>query len=118
MIVFLLAVSLTVVVHELGHILAIIIINSKEKRKLLQFKIQVNIKYFYVIHDKYSNPFYNLMVAIAGPVAPVLLAILFVNLGRGNFITVFLLTSLFNLLFMHPSLPDGKNIIRSIKEMG
>ncbi|WP_181347013.1 hypothetical protein [Thalassobacillus sp. CUG 92003] len=118
MIPFILAVLLTAIVHELGHMLAIMAINLKEQRYIFQFKMELNIKYLYVIHKKYPNPLSNLIVALAGPLAPVGLAILLINTGGDNFSTIFLLTALFNLLFMHPSLPDGKNIIQSLEEMG
>ncbi|RAS90836.1 hypothetical protein A3863_07575 (plasmid) [Priestia endophytica] len=117
MIEFFLAVFLTVTLHELGHIFFIIIFNYTEGRDLFNFKVEFNFKYFYVVNERYSNPIKNLIVSLSGSLFPVLLSILLINVMNSNFVNIVFLTSLFNLLFLHPRLPDGQNILNSLEEM-
>ncbi|MFS0647584.1 hypothetical protein [Siminovitchia sp. 179-K 8D1 HS] len=117
MITVFLAVILTIILHEMGHIISIIIFNSTEGRKLCDFRIQIGIKYIFVSHKKFNKPFKNFIVAISGSVFPILAAVFLTRMFNTQLTSIMLLLAIGNLLFLHPVFPDGKNALHSLKEM-
>ena len=117
MITFILAIILTIILHELGHIICIMIFNGTEGRKLFDFHIRMNFKYIYVSHMKFNKPYKNFIVAISGSAFPLVVAVLLTSMFQFQFTSIMLLLAILNLLFLHPVFPDGKNVLNSMKEM-
>ncbi|PXW85252.1 hypothetical protein DFR56_11118 [Pseudogracilibacillus auburnensis] len=117
MMAFILAMILTFVLHELGHIICIMIFNVTEGRRIYDFRIKIGLKHIYVTHIKYKKPFKNLIVAISGSAFPLLIAIVITGMFTSQFTSLMFLLAILNLLFLHPMFPDGKNALSSMKEM-
>lgn len=117
MITIVLALFLTVVLHELGHVVCIMIFNVTEGRRINDFSIHITYKYIFVSHIKFEKSYKNLIVALAGAVFPLLLAFLLASMFTHQFISILLLLTILNLMFLHPIFPDGKNVLSCIKEM-
>lgn len=64
-----------VLIHELGHMLMIMVCNKVEKRPLFDFVVTIDWKHVAIIHETFARPSFNLMVALAGPLFPVLCSI-------------------------------------------
>ncbi|MFD2922269.1 hypothetical protein [Halobacillus naozhouensis] len=118
MIDFLLALALVFIMHELGHVLAIMILNGTENIPFYHLGFEWSFKYFYVIHEKFEAPFKNLVVAVSGSLFPIALSIALLLTFDNQFSNIFTLLSFANLIMLHPNLPDGKNIISSLNEWG
>ncbi|OQR53436.1 hypothetical protein CDB3_29815 [Bacillus sp. CDB3] len=117
MIYCILASILVVVIHELGHILGIMIFNLSEHRKFNEYTIEISSKYFYVVHKEFNQPYKNFLVAIAGSLLPIIVASTLTIFFNTQFVSIFFLFSLLNIIFLHPKLPDGQNVIKLLKEM-
>jgi hypothetical protein len=118
MISVILALSFVVVLHELGHIIMIIVFNATENRRFFDFYIRINMENLYVAHVKFDKPYKNLVVSISGSLFPLFVTSLMSSIYNNQFLSISFIFSIANLLFLHPSFPDGKNALDSIKEMG
>ncbi|WP_018930524.1 metalloprotease family protein [Gracilibacillus lacisalsi] len=112
-----LATLLVLIVHEVGHIIPIMLFNILEGKPFYYFGIEINFKYFYVTHEKFDHNIRNLIVAISGCLFPIFVAILMFNIIDTAFTSLFILLAFGNLIMLHPNLPDGKNIINILTEM-
>ncbi|RDW20779.1 hypothetical protein [Oceanobacillus chungangensis] len=117
MVILISATLLVLIVHEIGHIIPIIVFNVLEKRPFYYFSIEINAKYFYVNHEKFDKHYKNLIVAICGSLFPILVSVIVVTIIDNQFTNLVTLLSFGNLLMLHPKLPDGRNIINILKEM-
>ncbi|MFA3773655.1 hypothetical protein [Bacillus safensis] len=106
-----------VLIHELGHMLMIMVCNKIEKRPLFDFVITIDWKHVAVVHEKFVRPSFNMMVALAGPLFPVLCSIVLFMICKHPVSHQLLFFSLLNTVMLHPACPDGKNITASLKEM-
>ncbi|MCY7675678.1 zinc metalloprotease [Bacillus safensis] len=106
-----------VVIHELGHMLMIMLCNKIEKRPLFDFVITIDWKHVAVVHETFARPSFNMMVALAGPLFPVLCSIVLFMIWKHPVSHQLLFFSLLNTVMLHPACPDGKNITASLKEM-
>ncbi len=105
-------------IHELGHILGIMVFNVSEHRKINDFKIEMNLRCFYVVNKKFDKSYKNFIVAIAGSLLPIVISIMLTVFWNTQFVSIFFLFSLLNIIFLHPKFPDGQNVTKSLKEMG
>ncbi|EDW22581.1 hypothetical protein FO510_03370 [Bacillus pumilus] len=106
-----------VLIHELGHMLMIMVCNKVEKRPLFDFVVTIDWKHVAIIHETFARPSFNLMVALAGPLFPVLCSIVLLLTWKHSVSHQLLFFSLLNTVMLHPACPDGKNITVSLKEM-
>ncbi|MDI0273830.1 metalloprotease family protein [Bacillus safensis] len=106
-----------VVIHELGHMLMVMLCNKIEKRPLFDFVITIDWKHVAVVHETFARPSFNMMVALAGPLFPVLCSIVLFMIWKHPVSHQLLFFSLLNMVMLHPACPDGKNITASLKEM-
>ncbi|KML11154.1 membrane protein [Bacillus safensis] len=106
-----------VVIHELGHMLMVMLCNKIEKRPLFDFVITIDWKHVAVVHETFARPNFNMMVALAGPLFPVLCSIVLFMIWKHPVSHQLLFFSLLNTVMLHPACPDGKNITASLKEM-
>lgn len=118
MIDFLAALILVFIMHELGHIIAIMAFNVTEDKPFYHLGFELNFKHFYVLHEKFEVPYKNLIVALCGSLFPIFLSIIFIIATDNQFTNIFALLSFANIIMLHPSLPDGKNVIHTMKEWG
>ncbi|WP_144494122.1 hypothetical protein [Bacillus sp. WP8] len=106
-----------VLIHELGHMLMVMVCNKIEKRPLFDFVITIDWKHVAVVHEKFVRQSFNMMVALAGPLFPVLCSIVLFMIWKHPVSHQLLFFSLLNTVMLHPACPDGKNITASLKEM-
>ncbi|MBG9816315.1 MULTISPECIES: metalloprotease family protein [Bacillus] len=106
-----------VVIHELGHMLMVMLCNKIEKRPPFDFVITIDWKHVAVVHETFARPSFNMMVALAGPLFPVLCSIVLFMIWKHPVSHQLLFFSLLNTVMLHPACPDGKNITASLKEM-
>lgn len=106
-----------VVIHELGHMLMVMLCNKIEKRPIFDFVITIDWKHVAVVHETFARPSFNMMVALAGPLFPVLCSIVLFMIWKHPVSHQLLFFSLLNTVMLHPACPDGKNITASLKEM-
>lgn len=106
-----------VVIHELGHMLMIMLCNKIEKRPPFDFVVTIDWKHVAVVHETFARPSFNMMVALAGPLFPVLCSIVLFMIWKHPVSHQLLFFSLLNTVMLHPACPDGKNITASLKEM-
>ncbi|WP_144483537.1 metalloprotease family protein [Bacillus safensis] len=106
-----------VVIHELGHMLMVMLCNKIEKRPPFDFVITIDWKHVAVVHETFARPSFNMMVALAGPLFPVLCSIMLFMIWKHPVSHQLLFFSLLNTVMLHPACPDGKNITASLKEM-
>lgn len=106
-----------VVIHELGHMLIVMLCNKIEKRPPFDFVITIDWKHVAVVHETFARPSFNMMVALAGPLFPVLCSIVLFMIWKHPVSHQLLFFSLLNTVMLHPACPDGKNITASLKEM-
>lgn len=106
-----------VLIHELGHMLMIMVCNKIEKRPLFDFVVTIDWKHVAIVHETFARPSFNLMVALAGPLFPVLCSIVLLLTWKHSVSHQLLFFSLLNTVMLHPACPDGKNITVSLKEM-
>lgn len=106
-----------VMIHELGHILMIMLCNKIEKRPPFDFVVTIDWKHVAVVHETFARPSFNMMVALAGPLFPVLCSIVLFMIWKHPVSHQLLFFSLLNTVMLHPACPDGKNITASLKEM-
>ncbi|UQZ94319.1 metalloprotease family protein [Bacillus safensis] len=106
-----------VVIHELGHMLMVMLCNKIEKRPPFDFVITIDWKHVAVVHETFARPSFNMMVALAGPLFPVLCSIVLFMIWKHPVSHQLLFFSLLNTMMLHPACPDGKNITASLKEM-
>ncbi|MEK4791695.1 hypothetical protein [Bacillus sp. FSL K6-2971] len=106
-----------VLIHELGHMLMVMVCNKIEKRPLFDFVVTIDWKHVAIVHETFSRPSFNLMVALAGPLFPVLCSIVLFLMWKHPVSHQLLFFSLLNTVMLHPACPDGKNITASLKEM-
>ncbi|MFJ7162360.1 hypothetical protein ACIQT5_11090 [Bacillus safensis] len=106
-----------VLIHELGHMLMIMLCNKIEKRPLFDFVITIDWKHVAVVHEKFVRTSFNMMVALAGPLFPVLCSLVLFMIWKHPVSHQLLFFSLLNSVMLHPACPDGKNITASLKEM-
>jgi len=106
-----------VLIHELGHMLMVMVCNKIEKRPLFDFVVMIDWKHVAVVHEAFARPSFNLMVALAGPLFPVLSSIVLFLLWKHPVSHQLLFFSLLNTVMLHPACPDGKNITASLKEI-
>lgn len=106
-----------VVIHELGHMLMVMLCNKIEKRPLFDFVITIDWKHVAVVHETFARPSFNMMVALAGPLFPALCSIVLFMIWKHPVSHQLLFFSLLNTVMLHPACPDGKNITASLKEM-
>ncbi|TQR25154.1 metalloprotease family protein [Bacillus safensis] len=106
-----------VVIHELGHMLMVMVCNKFQKRALFDFVITIDRKHVAVVHETFVRPSFNMMVALAGPLFPVLCSIVLFMIWKHPVSHQLLFFSLLNTVMLHPACPDGKNITASLKEM-
>lgn len=117
MINLILAMVLTFVLHELGHIICIMIFNVTEGRRIYDFSFKIGLKNIYVTHKKYKKSYKNLIVAISGSAFPLLIVIFITSMFHSQMTSLMFLSAILNLLFLHPKFPDGENALSSMKEM-
>ncbi|MFD2045503.1 hypothetical protein ACFSTA_17605 [Ornithinibacillus salinisoli] len=117
LIIIILATLLVLIVHEIGHIIPIMIFNVLEKKPFYYFAIEINAKYFYVTHEKFNRHIKNFIVAICGSLFPIFISIIVINIINNQFTSLFTLLAFGNLVMLHPKLPDGKNITNILIEM-
>ncbi len=108
--------ALVFIIHELGHVLVIMILNVTEDKPFYYIGFEFNLKHFYVIHEKFNSPSKNLAVAVSGSLFPIVLSLSFMLVINNQFTNIFTLLSFANLIMLHPNLPDGKNITSSLHE--
>ncbi|MFS3914898.1 hypothetical protein ACL9ST_11665 [Bacillus australimaris] len=106
-----------VLIHELGHMLMVMVCNKIDKRPLFDFVVMIDWKHVAVVHEAFARPSFNLMVALAGPLFPVLSSIVLFLLWKHPVSHQLLFFSLLNTVMLHPACPDGKNITASLKEI-
>lgn len=106
-----------VLIHELGHMLMVMICNKMEKRPLFDYVLLFDLKHVSVVHEKFARPSFNFLVALAGPVFPILCSCVLFLVWEHPMSHQLLLFSLLNMVMLHPACPDGKNITASLKEM-
>ncbi|HBU90148.1 hypothetical protein [Bacillus pumilus] len=106
-----------VLIHELGHMLMVMVCNKIEKRPLFDFVVTIDWKHVAIVHETFARPSFNLMVALAGPLFPVLCSIVLFLMWKHPVSHQLLFFSLLNTVMLHPACPDGKNITASLKEM-
>ncbi|MEK5337811.1 hypothetical protein NSS92_17580 [Bacillus sp. FSL M8-0166] len=106
-----------VVIHELGHMLMVMLCNKIEKRPPFDFVITIDWKHVAIVHETFARPSFNMMVALAGPLFPVLCSIVLFMIWKHPVSHQLLFFSLLNTVMLHPACPDGKNITASLKEM-
>ncbi|MCY7616700.1 MULTISPECIES: membrane protein [Bacillus] len=106
-----------VLIHELGHMLMVMVCNKFEKRPLFDFVMMIDWKQVAIVHETFDRPSFNLMVALAGPLFPVLCSIVLFLMWKHPVSHQLLFFSLLNTVMLHPACPDGKNITASLKEM-
>ncbi len=109
--------TLTIILHELGHIICIVIFNITEGRRICDFSISVSFTSIFISHMKFKKPYKNLIVALSGSVFPLFVAAVLTVVFHSQFTAMMLLLAILNLLFLHPKFPDGKNVLNSINEM-
>lgn len=106
-----------VFIHELGHMLMVMVCNKIEKRPLLDYVVTVDWKHVSIVHEKFARPSLNVMVALAGPVFPVICSVVLFLIWKHPISHQLLFFSLLNTVMLHPACPDGKNITASLQEM-
>lgn len=106
-----------VVIHELGHILMVMLCNKIEKRPLFDYVVMIDWKHVSIVHETFGRPSFNMMVALAGPLFPVICSAVLFLIWKHPMTHPLLLFSLLNTVMLHPACPDGKNITASLKEM-
>ncbi|MCW1835214.1 zinc metalloprotease [Bacillus xiamenensis] len=106
-----------VVIHELGHILMVMLCNKIEKRPLFDYVVMIDWKHVSIVHETFARPSFNMMVALAGPLFPVICSAVLILIWKHPMTHPLLLFSLLNTVMLHPACPDGKNITASLKEM-
>lgn len=106
-----------VVIHELGHILMVMLCNKIEKRPLFDYVVMIDWKHVSIVHETFARPSFNMMVALAGPLFPVICSTVLFLIWKHPMTHPLLLFSLLNTVMLHPACPDGKNITASLKEM-
>ncbi|WP_353854545.1 hypothetical protein [Bacillus sp. Bos-x628] len=106
-----------VLIHELGHILMVMVFNKVEKRPLFDYFVSVDWKHVSIVHEKFARPSFNFFVALAGPVLPVICSSVLFSIWKHSFCHLLLFFSLLNTVMLHPALPDGRNITDSLNEM-
>ncbi|AOZ89256.1 hypothetical protein BK049_11510 [Bacillus xiamenensis] len=106
-----------VVIHELGHILMVMLCNKIEKRPLFDYVVMIDWKHVSIVHETFARPSFNMMVALAGPLFPVICSAVLFLIWKHPMTHPLLLFSLLNTMMLHPACPDGKNITASLKEM-
>ncbi|UYO35200.1 hypothetical protein NF868_14275 [Bacillus zhangzhouensis] len=106
-----------VLIHELGHMLMVMVCNKIEKRPLFDFVVTIDWKHVAVAHETFARPSFNMMVALAGPLFPVFCSIVLFLLWKHPVSHQLLFFSLLNTVMLHPACPDGKNITASLKEI-
>ncbi|WP_374065600.1 hypothetical protein [Paraliobacillus sp. JSM ZJ581] len=79
--------------------------------------MRFNIKFFYVIHEKFEKDIKNLIVAISGCLFPIVISSIIFSFINNQITNMFILVAFGNLVMLHPRLPDGENIIKILKEM-
>ncbi|KPN14614.1 hypothetical protein AKG37_05980 [Bacillus australimaris] len=117
MIELVMSVLAVVLIHELGHMLMVMVCNKIDKRPLFDFVVMIDWKHVAVVHEAFARPSFNLMVALAGPLFPVLSSIVLFLLWKHPVSHQLLFFSLLNTVMLHPACPDGKNITASLKEI-
>ncbi|WP_375566355.1 hypothetical protein ACE6HX_15790 [Bacillus pumilus] len=106
-----------VLIHELGHMLMVMVCNKFEKRPIFDFVMMIDWKQVAIVHETFARPSFNLMVALAGPLFPVLCSSVLFLMWKHPVSHQLLFFSLLNTVMLHPACPDGKNITASLKEM-
>lgn len=105
------ALCITLVLHELGHIVCIMIFNVFTRRHIYDFKLSFSVKSVKVVHEKYSQRCFNLIVALGGSVFPLVVSlILYCFYLNNELINLLCVCSIVNLVNITPIFPDGKNI--------
>lgn len=104
----------SIFLHELGHIIAIVICNISTGRKWNCFEITFLVNKVSIAHLKFSKK-NNIFIAVLGPVFPLIfvLACYSLNLFAQSLGFAFLL-SLIHLLFLSPYFRDGRNIMSNL----
>lgn len=111
---FIITVVVTLFLHELGHILAIIYYNWTEKRKPLDFRIHLSWHSFEVHHLTFIKKYKNIIIACAGSIFPFLLSIVYFKLFNGPLAGMLFFSSILNLALLLPIFPDGKNVLNNM----
>ncbi|GAA0432639.1 hypothetical protein GCM10008934_22600 [Virgibacillus salarius] len=117
MILYFLSLISVIIFHELGHIIAVIFCNVSEKRGFFDFRISISVKAISIHHKKFKKPLKNATIAFSGPIFPIIISALLNLYIESNYVSMLFLLSLFNILFLHPSLPDGKNVVNNFKKI-
>nr|WGD98687.1 hypothetical protein P5627_06955 [Bacillus safensis] len=79
--------------------------------------ITIDWKHVAVVHETFARSSFNMMVALAGSLFPVLCSIVLFMIWKHPVSHQLLFFSLLNTVMLHPACPDGKNITASLKEM-
>lgn len=112
----LIASVLIIILHELGHILMVILFNGSENRRRFDFKVNITANVIEIQHDRFKSRMKNIVVASAGALFPFIFCILLYVLVDGAFVGLLLFLSVLNFAFILPVFQDGKNIVYNLKK--
>lgn len=107
------AIFLVILLHELGHLLPVLLFNLLEKRAV---RIQISFKMAEVIHEPFSKSWMNIIIALGGVIFPFLLLYLLQLLFNVPFLHLMFIISLFNFIFILPIFPDGRNMMNLLEK--
>lgn len=108
---------ISIILHELGHLIAIIMFNIVSKRTPFDFKIHFSVWKISISHLLYCNKIYNALVALAGPIFPILISFIIVRLQLfEEYSGQLFLVSLLHAIFLLPIFPDGRNIRKNLMD--
>ena len=110
LLVLIITVFITLLIHESGHILAIIFTRAGRVKGIVVCLKGIGVKWEFSVYD----PVKRSVVSLAGPIASLISATIFYSIGFDNLGFVNLLFGLLNLLPLPGS--DGLKTILSLKE--
>lgn len=102
---------ITIIFHEFGHYIFAVLFTLLSNKKVNTVEIVFKKLKISVVHDSFENKNYNLIVALAGPIMPLILSSIMILIGILPQIneSVYLI-SYIHLIFLTSIFTDGKNI--------
>ncbi|WP_026675302.1 hypothetical protein [Alkalihalobacterium bogoriense] len=101
--------------HELGHLLTVILLNRTEDREWQDFRIKITANSIEVQHPRFKSRIKNIIVASAGVFFPIIVCFSIYILFDGPIIGLLVFLSILNFAFILPCFPDGKNILLNLE---
>jgi len=106
-----------ILLHELGHILMIILFNIVYRRGIFNFKLKLTLTSVEVINNTFPNPWANILIACFGTINPLIFSFVFYSIYSNNFWGVTMFLSILSIYNIFPFAPDGNIINYNLKKL-